>query len=316
MRFLHISLAALLMVPALALGGSLAYLTCDPSPPSGACAASSLQLASRDLTTGATSVLARFPNASLDTLGLSASAINEAEDALFISLVAADGASGELVRYSLSQHAIVARVAAPACGFLAVVDAASLVCLTDAPYYGVDGSSYVLRVDVGSGVATHLATWKGSPVPEDVVAVLDASKGVLYAVLLDEAADQELILGWHATTGKQTSQVLVPDAIDFLNAVWDSSSARVLGTLNNRTRQTRDFRVLDLAQGTSISISHALQNYTTVYGIAAAAPALRAVFFSAYKAKGVHLVGLEDSHGRVVYEKPADDLYTSIVYLP
>lgn len=301
-----------------ALSGSLACLTCDPGP-KGSCVASSLHLAARDLATGASSVLARFPNASLDSLSLSATAISAQADALFISLVAADGAAGELVRFSLSKRAVVSRVAAPACGFLAVVDApspASVVCLTDAPYFGVDGRSYLLSVDATSGAPTRLATWAGSPVPEDVVAALDQVSGTLYAVLPDEASDEVFIVGWNAATGKKASQVAVPDTTGFLNAVWEPSSARLLGTLDDFSAQSRYFAELNLTAGTWTPISSALRNFTAVYGIAAAAPKLGAVFVSAFAKSTVSLVGVSAREGTILYDKPADGLCTSLVYLP
>ena len=302
------------------LSGSLACLTCDADP-KGSCVASSLHLAARDLETGETSVLARFPNASLDTLGNSALALASSADALFISLVAADGARGELVRFSPSKRAVVSRVAAPACAFLAVADAprpASLACLTDAPYFGVDGRSYLLSVDAESGAAAHLATWEGSPVPEDVVAALDARAGVLYAVLPDEASDEVFAVGWSAATGRKTSQVAVPDTTGFLNAVWEPRSERVLGALDDFSAQTRYFAALNLTAGTWAPISSALRNFTAVYGIAAAAPALGAVFMSAFSSatNEVDLVGVSAAEGALLYNKPEGGLCTSLVYLP
>lgn len=190
------------------------------------------------------------------------------------------------------------------------------MCLTDAPYYGVDGQSYLLDVHADTGYATQLATWQGSPVPLDVVAVLDPSQGVLYAVLADEAADAEYIIGWNASSGELLSQVSVPATSDILNAVWEPRSARVLGTLDDRKLQRRDFSALDLSRGTSKVISEALNNFTTVYSIVSAAPELGAVFMSAYKGKGVNLVGVSAGRGAIVYDKPEGSLCTSLVYLP
>jgi len=320
-RCLLLLLAARAAAAPAALTGSLAYLTCDAGA-RGACVAASLHLAARDLASGATSVLARFPNASLDTLALSAMALSEAADALFISLVAADGAAGELVRFSLSERKVVARVAAPPCGVLAVGDApspASLICLTDAPYYGVDGKSYLLRLDAASGAAARLSTWEGSPVPEDAVAVLDPrAGGVFYAVLLEEAQDAEFIVGWNATTGEKLSQVAVPETLGLLNAVWEPHSARVLGVLDDYSAQARYFAALNLSAGSWAPISTALQKYEAVYGIAAAAPALGAVFVEAAgsRAGAVDVVGVSVAEGAVLYDKPSGGLCTSLVYLP
>ena len=320
---LAVRAAAAPAAPAVAaLTGSLAYLTCDAGA-RGACVAASLHLAARDLASGATSVLARFPNASLDTLALSAMALSEAADALFISLVAADGAAGELVRFSLSERKVVARVAAPPCGVLAVVDdapsPASLICLTDAPYYGVDGRSYLLRLDATSGAAARLFTWEGSPVPEDAVAALDPrAGGVFYAVLLEEAQDAEFIVGWNATTGEKLSQVVVPETLGLLNAVWEPRSARVLGVLDDFSAQARYFAALNLSAGSWAPISTALQKYEAVYGIAAAAPALGAVFVEAAgsRAGAVDVVGVSVAEGAVLYDKPSGGLWTSLVFLP
>jgi hypothetical protein len=269
-------------------------------------------------------VLARFPNASLDSLSLSATAISAQADALFISLVAADGAAGELVRFSLSERKVVARAAAPPCGVLAVVDddarsPASLLCLTDAPYSGVDGKSYLLRLDAASGAAERLFTWEGSPVPEDAVAALDPrAGGVFFAVLLEEAQDAEFIVGWNATTGEKLSQVAVPETLGLLNAVWEPRSARVLGVLDDFGAQARYFAALNLSAGSWAPISTALQKYEAVYGIAAAAPALGAVFVEAAgsRAGAVDVVGVSVAEGAVLYDKPSGGLCTSLVYLP
>ena len=322
MRGRLLPLACLLLAArASALNGSLACLTCDSGGPHGACVAASLQLTARDLATGHSSVLARFPNASLDTLDLLATAVSPAADALFISLVAADGVSGVLVRFSLSQRAVVSVVPAPACAFLSVADVpdpASVACLTDAPYYGVDGRSYVLRIHAASGAAEELAAWPGSPVPVDVVAVVDAAAGVLYAVLADEAAGAEYVLGWSLATGKLAAKVEVPATTEWLDAVFDPR-AGVLGVVNDLSAKPAAtiFGALDLARGTWKTVSKALGAFDTVYGLAAAAPAAGAVFVSALdKAKVVSLVGLRVDDGAIVYNKPADGLCTSLAYLP
>lgn len=216
------------------LTGSLAFMRCGSHAPSGVCHPGAIELAAMHLGSGNTSLVLALPNATDDTLDLQNLALVPRADALFISVAGPGG--GQLLRLSLSTRQVVSTVRAPACAFLAVDDVpapTSALCLTDAPYYGEDGRSYLLRVALDSGEATLLATWDGSPVPVDVVAVYAAGQGVLYADLADKSSDSEFLLGWDVSTGELVSQVAVQPTVSWLAAVWDAAAARLLGVLNN-----------------------------------------------------------------------------------
>lgn len=324
-----------------ALNGSVAYLRCgDVNVTTGVCAPGSVQLAALDLRSGDVSLLVAFPNASVDTLDLQAIALAPASGVLVLSLASAaagvsgaqrDGpaaaATGELVAYSLRKRAVVARVPAPACAFLAVDDDApapalpgSVLCLTDAPWYGVDGSAYLLRVNASTGEHAELASWAGSPVPDDAVAVLDPAAGVLYAQLLDEAAGTVLTLGWNATTGEVASSVTVPPTMAYAAAVWDPATRRVLGVVDDYAAGVRELAALDLATGGVAPIGRqpgALQNFTTVYGTASAAPAAGAVLVTALAGEdSLRLVGVTTAAGTLAYDAAAPaDFVGSYVYV-
>lgn len=319
---------------AAALSGSLAYLRCAALAPSGVCAPGGVELAALDLASGNSTLLARFANASSDlSLELQNLAVAPAADALFISLPDAGvtgggGASGQLVRWSLSGGAVVSSVPAPACAFLAVDDVpapTSALCLTDAPFYGEDGRSYLLRLDLATGAPTLLATWDGSPVPDDVVAVYDPASGVLFADLLDEAADAEYLLGWDVATGRLASQVAVPPSVVFVAALWAPPGApgggaegRVLGVVNNYTSQTRVLAGVDLATGAvdAHPASTALTRFTTVYGTAAFAPAAGTVFVTALGSDNtVRIVGVNATSGALDANLPAGEVLGAFAYL-
>lgn len=313
------------------LAGALAYVRCGSVDPSGECAPHSVEVAALDLATGNSSVVARFPNATGDALLLQNLAAAPAADALFVSLPDASG--GQLVRLSLRTGAVVSSIPAPACAFLAVDDVpspTSALCLTDAPFYGQDGRAYLLRLHLDGGAApTRVATWDGSPVPDDVVAVYDPHAGVLFADLLDEASQQEYLLGWNVSTGALVSQVVVPPSTAFLAAVWAPDGAaggeggRVLGVVNNYTSQARVLAAVDLRTGAVAwpPVSTVLTPFLTVYGVASfdAAATGGAVLVTAEGsggAGGLRLVGVNATSGRVELNMPAKELLGSFAFVP
>ena len=310
--------AAAAAAAAAAVPGSLAFLRCGSLTPAGVCTPGSVELAAVHLAGGNSTVVLRFPHATEGTLELQNLALAPSADALFVSIAGAG--EGQLVRVSLSTRAVVSTLAAPACAFLAVDDTPNpthVLCLTDAPYWGVDGRSYLLRLDLAGGAPTVLATWGGSPVPVDVFAVYDPGQGVLYAALLDEAAQEEYLLGWDVGSGALASQVTVPASVAWVAAAWDSTAKRVLSVVNNYTSAERVVGAVDLASGdVDVVVSKALTPFTAVYGVAAWAPGVGSLLVTTLgRGNALRLVGVNATSGKLDLDGDASGILGSFVYV-
>ena len=303
------------------LPGSLAFLRCGSLTPVGVCTPGTVELAAMHVATGAVTTVLALPNATIDSLELQNLAVVPSADALFVSL--ADGAAGQLLRISLSTRAVVSTLEAPACGYLSVDDVSNpthALCLTDAPYYGNDGRSYLLRLSLvgGGGAPKLLATWAGSPVALGVVAAYHPTAGVLYAVLPDEATDELYLLGWNVSTGALASQVAIPDGVVWVGAAWDTLQGRMLGIVDNDTSLERVVGYVDLASGTVVHVvSTALTRFTTVYsGTAVWAPGAGSLLATALgSGDTLRLVGVNATSGQLDCDVDASGLLGSFVYV-
>lgn len=309
-------LLPLLLVAAAAgsLPGTVAYMRCGSLTPLGVCAPGSVELAALHLATGSSSLVLALPNATGDTLELQNLTVAPAADALFVSVAGGVG-GGQLLRLSLRTRAVVSARVAPACAFLAVDDVRSpahALCLTDAPYYGVDGRSYLLRVDLEGGAEPAvLATWGGSPVPIDVVAAYNPRERVLYTNLLDEATDGDYLLGWDVTSGRLVSQVALPPSVAWVSAAWDASG-RMLGVVTNYSSAERVVAAVDLASGAVVEVlSTALTRFETAYA-AAWAPAVESLLVTVLgSGNALRLVGVNATSGQLDYDGDASGLLGS-----